>query len=254
MLGFLFVDEDAFARDPADAAKLLGEDGRAVVKAAHRRARRAGRTGTPRPSRRRCGPRSSTAWGSSRATRSVRCGWRSPGGGVAAAVRVDGAARPRACTRAVASRRCRRRTVVVEQPADQTEALLSATQPSAPQVRAAASGLASALALPSARTLFPISAVLSPWAPPGVRLACLDHRSHPHRLHVGRRMDPLRTASAAPTPRSWARSSRTVDRRRVAYGLPVNLDVTGRTCTSSAGGTRACFAAPGWTSTWRWLG
>lgn len=35
MLGFLFVDDDAFERDPADAEKLLNEDGKAVVKAAH---------------------------------------------------------------------------------------------------------------------------------------------------------------------------------------------------------------------------
>jgi glutamyl-tRNA synthetase len=35
MLGFLFVDEAAFIRDPTDAAKLLDEDGRTVVKAAH---------------------------------------------------------------------------------------------------------------------------------------------------------------------------------------------------------------------------
>ena len=35
MLGFLFVDEDAFERDPADAEKLLNEDGKGVVKAAH---------------------------------------------------------------------------------------------------------------------------------------------------------------------------------------------------------------------------
>jgi glutamyl-tRNA synthetase len=35
MLGFLFVDEESFERDEADAAKLLAEDGRAVVKAAH---------------------------------------------------------------------------------------------------------------------------------------------------------------------------------------------------------------------------
>lgn len=35
MLGFLFVDEDDFERDPADAEKLLNEDGKAVVKAAH---------------------------------------------------------------------------------------------------------------------------------------------------------------------------------------------------------------------------
>jgi glutamyl-tRNA synthetase len=35
MLGFLFVDEGRFERDPADAEKLLNEDGRSVVKAAH---------------------------------------------------------------------------------------------------------------------------------------------------------------------------------------------------------------------------
>ena len=35
MLGFLFLDEAEFTRDPADAAKLLDEDGRGVVKAAH---------------------------------------------------------------------------------------------------------------------------------------------------------------------------------------------------------------------------
>jgi glutamyl-tRNA synthetase len=32
MLGFLFVDEASFARDPADAEKLLNDDGRAVVR------------------------------------------------------------------------------------------------------------------------------------------------------------------------------------------------------------------------------
>ena len=35
MLGFLFVGESRFERDPADAEKLLNEDGRTVVKAAH---------------------------------------------------------------------------------------------------------------------------------------------------------------------------------------------------------------------------
>ena len=35
MLGFLFVDESAFERDPADVAKLLDEDGRRVVATAH---------------------------------------------------------------------------------------------------------------------------------------------------------------------------------------------------------------------------
>lgn len=35
MLGFLFVDEDAFTRDEADVEKLLNEDGRQVVQAAY---------------------------------------------------------------------------------------------------------------------------------------------------------------------------------------------------------------------------
>jgi glutamyl-tRNA synthetase len=35
MLGFLFVDDASFVLDPADAAKLLDETGRGVVKAAH---------------------------------------------------------------------------------------------------------------------------------------------------------------------------------------------------------------------------
>jgi glutamyl-tRNA synthetase len=35
MLGFLFVDEKSFARDPADAEKLLDEQGRAIVQASY---------------------------------------------------------------------------------------------------------------------------------------------------------------------------------------------------------------------------
>jgi glutamyl-tRNA synthetase len=35
MLGFLFVDDSRFERDPADAEKMLDTEGRAVVKAAH---------------------------------------------------------------------------------------------------------------------------------------------------------------------------------------------------------------------------
>ena len=35
MLGFLFADEATFTRDPDDAAKLLDEQGRDVVRAAH---------------------------------------------------------------------------------------------------------------------------------------------------------------------------------------------------------------------------
>jgi glutamyl-tRNA synthetase len=37
MLGFLFVDEAAFAVDPADAEKLLDDDGRTVVRRAKER-------------------------------------------------------------------------------------------------------------------------------------------------------------------------------------------------------------------------
>src|SRR3546814_11266253 len=35
MLGFLFVDEADFTRDEADVAKLLNEDGKAVVQASY---------------------------------------------------------------------------------------------------------------------------------------------------------------------------------------------------------------------------
>ena len=35
MLGFLFVDEESFTRDPADVEKLLGDEGRQAVQAAH---------------------------------------------------------------------------------------------------------------------------------------------------------------------------------------------------------------------------
>jgi glutamyl-tRNA synthetase len=35
MLDFLFLDESRFVRAPADVEKLLNDDGRAVVKAAH---------------------------------------------------------------------------------------------------------------------------------------------------------------------------------------------------------------------------
>ena len=35
MLGFLFVDEESFTRDPADVEKLLDDDGRAVVQASY---------------------------------------------------------------------------------------------------------------------------------------------------------------------------------------------------------------------------
>ncbi|HET6627955.1 MAG TPA: glutamate--tRNA ligase, partial [Nocardioidaceae bacterium] len=35
MLGFLFLDDASFERDPADVEKLLNAEGRAVVKAAH---------------------------------------------------------------------------------------------------------------------------------------------------------------------------------------------------------------------------
>jgi glutamyl-tRNA synthetase len=35
MLGFLFIDEESFTRDPADVEKLLGDEGRQAVQAAH---------------------------------------------------------------------------------------------------------------------------------------------------------------------------------------------------------------------------
>ncbi|HWM72165.1 MAG TPA: glutamate--tRNA ligase [Nocardioides sp.] len=35
MLGFLFIEEEAFTRDPADVEKLLGDEGRQAVQAAH---------------------------------------------------------------------------------------------------------------------------------------------------------------------------------------------------------------------------
>ena len=81
MLGFLFVEEDEFGRDADDVAKVLNDDGQAVVRAAHRGARGPRRRGPPRRSRRRSAPSSSTRWGSSRATRSGRSGSPSPAAG-----------------------------------------------------------------------------------------------------------------------------------------------------------------------------
>ena len=79
MLGFLLVDEATFRVDEAAAAKQLGEAGQPVLAAAIGRARRARRTGRRAAieealqGRARRGSRAS-----SRATRSGRCGWRSP--------------------------------------------------------------------------------------------------------------------------------------------------------------------------------
>ena len=81
MLGFLFVDEAAFTRDEADVEKLLNDDGRAVVARALRHAARRSASGRRPRSRTRCRPSWSTRWGSSRATRSARCGSPSPAAG-----------------------------------------------------------------------------------------------------------------------------------------------------------------------------
>ena len=77
MLGFLFVDEDAFVRSDE-----IDEGGREVVGRRTTRCR-GWATGRPRPSRPPCARPSSTAWDSSRATPSVRSGSPSPGAGSA---------------------------------------------------------------------------------------------------------------------------------------------------------------------------
>ena len=81
MLGFLFVEEDEFGRDADDVAKVLDDDGLAVVRASaealealrhlDHRGDRGGAAGRS----------SSTSWASSRATRSARSGSRSPAAG-----------------------------------------------------------------------------------------------------------------------------------------------------------------------------
>ena len=81
MLGFLFVDEAAFTRDPQDAAALRGPGSAATLAAARSAiaASRCGDRGLDRggPARR----RSSRASGSSRSWPSARCGWPSRAGG-----------------------------------------------------------------------------------------------------------------------------------------------------------------------------
>ena len=97
MLGFLFVDEADFALDPADAEKLLDEDGLAVVQAAYdarlgprRVDHRRDRGGAAGEARRRAGPQAPQ-----RLRPGPRRRHRAPD--LAAAVRVAGAAgsRPR---------------------------------------------------------------------------------------------------------------------------------------------------------------
>ena len=94
MVGFLFVDDATFERDPADVAKLLDEDGRGVVKAARDALAGLERWDTPSIERGAAGvprrrPRAQAAQrlraGAGRDHRTA---------GVTAAVRVDGAARP----------------------------------------------------------------------------------------------------------------------------------------------------------------
>ena len=96
MLGFLFVDDAAFRIDPADGEKLLNEDGKAVVKAAHEAL-----SGLPEwetAGDRRGPPGRADRGPGAQAPQRVRPGaGRGDGApGLAAAVRVAGAARSRA--------------------------------------------------------------------------------------------------------------------------------------------------------------
>ena len=79
MLGFLFVRRGSTTTRPTSPS-CSTTTGSKVVEAAHDALDGAG-DWTPRRSRRRCARRWSTGSGSSRATRSGRCGWRSPGAG-----------------------------------------------------------------------------------------------------------------------------------------------------------------------------
>ena len=81
MLGFLFVDEAAFERDPDRRREAARRDRARRRPGGVRRPRRARTSGRPPRSRTRCRPRWSTGWGSSRATPSVRSGSRSPAAG-----------------------------------------------------------------------------------------------------------------------------------------------------------------------------
>ena len=76
MLAFLFLDDVVY--DETDVAKVLDEDGLAVVAAAREALGARPRPGTPRPSTRRCAPSSSRSSASSRATPSARCASPSP--------------------------------------------------------------------------------------------------------------------------------------------------------------------------------
>ena len=70
MLGFLFVDEADFDRGVDE----IDDAGRDVVRAAHDALAGLRRRGRPPRSRRRCAPRWSRGSGSSRGSRSGRCG------------------------------------------------------------------------------------------------------------------------------------------------------------------------------------
>ena len=77
MLGFLFVDEGVVHPSTRPTSRSCSnDDGLAVVAGVVRRARRRRRRGRPPRSRRRSRPRWSRGSGSSRATPSVRSGWR----------------------------------------------------------------------------------------------------------------------------------------------------------------------------------
>ena len=72
MLGFLFVEEDEFGRDADDVAKVLNDDGRAVVAGLVGGARGAGRLDDRGDRGGAAGRSSSRSSASSRATRSAR--------------------------------------------------------------------------------------------------------------------------------------------------------------------------------------
>ncbi len=104
MLGFLFVDEASFTRDEADVEKLLNDDGQAVVQASYDALAGLGEWSTAAIQEAlqaklvdELGLKPRNAFGPVRVA-----DHRAPG--LAAAVRVDGAARPRARARPAAER------------------------------------------------------------------------------------------------------------------------------------------------------
>ena len=121
MLGFLFVDEASFTRDQADVAKLLDEAGREVVSAAHDALAALAQWSTAAIEaalRERAG-----RGAGAQAPRGLRAGAgggdRSPG--VAAAVRVPGAARAASASLVAVGSRGRRRPSEASAPARPAE-------------------------------------------------------------------------------------------------------------------------------------